>query len=58
MKALLRLPSVDEDLATRIAETRETLNGFSSLEDMGAAMDLPGDVVEALRGAVVFLPRA
>jgi DNA uptake protein ComE-like DNA-binding protein len=56
--ALLTLPRVDGDLATKIIETRQTVNGFSSVEDMGVAMDLPGDVVEALRGAVVFLPRA
>ncbi len=55
--ALLTLPRVDGDLATQIIEAREKVNGFSSLEDMGTAMDLPGDVVEALRGAVVFLPR-
>jgi hypothetical protein len=55
--ALLALPRVDGDLATEIIETREKVNGFTSLEDMGVAMDLAGDVVEALRGAVVFLPR-
>ena len=34
-----------------------SVGGFSSLEDLGMTMDLPGDVVEALRGRVVFLPR-
>jgi len=56
--ALLGLPRVDGDLATRIIEVRGEVNGFSSLEDMGTAVDLPGDVVEALRGRVVFLPRS
>jgi DNA uptake protein ComE-like DNA-binding protein len=56
--ALLALPRIDGDLATQIVETRGKVNGFSSVEDMGVAMDLPGDVVEALRGAVVFLPRS
>jgi hypothetical protein len=55
--ALLTLARVDGGLATQIIETREKVNGFSSLEDMGTAMDLPGDVVEALRNRVVFLPR-
>ncbi len=55
--ALLTLPRVDGDLATRIVEVRSEVNGFSSLEDMGAAADLPGDVVEALRERAVFLPR-
>ncbi len=31
--------------------------GFTSLEDLGMTMDLPGDVVEDLRGRLVFLPR-
>jgi DNA uptake protein ComE-like DNA-binding protein len=55
--ALLTLARVNGELATQIIETREKLNGFSSLEDMGTAMDLPGDVVEALRNRLVFLPR-
>ena len=36
---------------------RDGVGGFSSLEDLGLTMDLPGDVVETLRGRVVFLPR-
>ena len=31
--------------------------GVSSLEDLGMTMDLPGDVVERLRGRVVCIPR-
>jgi DNA uptake protein ComE-like DNA-binding protein len=56
--ALLDLPGVDGDVATQIVEGREKIGGFSSLEDMGAALDLDGALVERLRGAVVFLPRA
>jgi DNA uptake protein ComE-like DNA-binding protein len=55
--ALLHLPGVDDALATRIVEVRGQTNGFSSLEDLGTVLDLPGDEVERLRGAVVFLPR-
>jgi uncharacterized membrane protein YeaQ/YmgE (transglycosylase-associated protein family) len=55
--ALLSLPGVDGPLATRIAEARAEFHGFSSLEDLGATLDLPGDLVEGLRGRVVFLPR-
>ncbi len=55
--ALTRLPGVDDALATRIVETRAEIRGFSSLEDFGVALDLPGDVVEDLRDRVVFLPR-
>ncbi len=55
--ALEQLPGVDDQLATRIVETRAQVGGFSSLEDLGAALDLDGDLVEGLREKVVFLPR-
>jgi DNA uptake protein ComE-like DNA-binding protein len=57
VSALLKLPGIDDRLATKIVEARAEVNGFSSLEDCGAALDLPGDAVERLRGRVVFLPR-
>ena len=55
--ALVRLPGIDDGLATRIVEARAQTDGFSSLEDMGTVLDLPGDLVERLRDHVVFLPR-
>jgi DNA uptake protein ComE-like DNA-binding protein len=55
--ALLKLPGVDGDLATRIIETREQVHGFATLEDMGMVMDLDGDLVDGLRDETVFLPR-
>jgi hypothetical protein len=55
--ALLELPGVDGDVATEIVEAREKVHGFESLEDMGAALDLDGNLIEGLRGRVVFLPR-
>jgi DNA uptake protein ComE-like DNA-binding protein len=55
--ALEQLPGIDDRLATRIAEARAQIGGFSSLEDLGAALDLDGDVVEKLRDKVVCLPR-
>jgi DNA uptake protein ComE-like DNA-binding protein len=58
LSALLRLPGVDDALATRIAEIRARVGGFSSLEDLGATLDLDGSLVEGLRQRVVFLPRA
>ena len=54
---LADLPGIDGAGARRIVVARQDLGGFSSLEDLGMTMDLPGDVVEALRGRVVFLPR-
>jgi DNA uptake protein ComE-like DNA-binding protein len=56
--ALATLPGVDDELATKIVETRAAVSGFSSVEDLGAAIDLDGNVVEGLRGGTVFLPRA
>lgn len=55
--ALLALPGVGSDLATQIIEAREKVHGFSSVEDMGAMLDLEGNVVEGLRETAVFLPR-
>ena len=55
--ALTTLPGIDDALATRIVETRSQLGGFSSVEDLGIALDLSGDVVEDLRDRVVFLRR-
>ncbi len=55
--AIARLPGVGEELATRIEDVRAHTGGFSSLEDLGATLDLPGDLVETLRDQVIFLPR-
>ena len=50
------LPGIDAPTARRIVMVRDGVGGFSSLEDLGMTMDLPGDVVERLRGRVVCLP--
>jgi DNA uptake protein ComE-like DNA-binding protein len=55
--ALAKLPGVDDALATRIVEARAQLGAFSSVEDLGIALDLPGDLVEQLRDTAIFLPR-
>lgn len=55
--ALLTIAGVDGKIATQIIEARQKVGGFSSLEDMGSALDLDGDLVEGMRGQVVFLPR-
>jgi hypothetical protein len=49
------LPGIDAATARRIVAVREGVGGFTSLEDLGMTMDLPGDVVERLRGRVVCL---
>jgi DNA uptake protein ComE-like DNA-binding protein len=54
---LAGLPGVDDALATQIVETRAEVRGFSSVEDLGATLDLDPDLVDSLRDQVVFLPR-
>jgi DNA uptake protein ComE-like DNA-binding protein len=54
---LLTLPGIDDALATRIIELRTQENGFSSVVELGADLDLPGDQVEQLRDQCVFLRR-
>ena len=56
--ALMALPGITDGLATRIVEARAQTGGFTSVEDLGIALDLDGGLVEALRDHVVFLPRA
>jgi hypothetical protein len=51
------LPGIDDGLATRIVEARAETHGFTSVEDLGATLDLDADVVEGLREQAVFLPR-
>ena len=50
------LPNFDVDLARRLVKTREEIDGFASLDDLGIVLDLPGNQVERLRDYVVFLP--
>ena len=56
-RALASLPGVNDSLAAQIAKARDATDGFSSVEDLGTALDLDGDLVEKLRDRVVFLPR-
>lgn len=55
---IARLPGVDDALAQQIVRARNETHGFSSVEDLGVALDLDGNLVEDLRGCVVFLPRS
>lgn len=54
-ETLAQLPGVDAELAIRIAAARRDVHRFSSLEDMGAVLDLPAPVVEEMRSRAVFL---
>jgi DNA uptake protein ComE-like DNA-binding protein len=56
-EVIATLPGVDPPLARHIVDTREQVNGFSSLADFGGVVDLDGNAVERLRDHVVFLPR-
>jgi Helix-hairpin-helix motif len=57
VQVIASLPGFDLQLAARLVAAREELDGFSSLEDLGTVLDLPGDEVEHIREHVVFLPR-
>jgi DNA uptake protein ComE-like DNA-binding protein len=45
-------------VARQIVSARGQVGGFSSLEDMGVALDLPPDVIERMRDYAIFLPPA
>lgn len=55
-QALAQLDSLDEATARRIAASRSTVGGFSSVEDLGIALDLAPETVERLRERAIFLP--
>lgn len=57
LAALLKLPGVDDALATRIVEVRAEINGFASVHELGGLVDLDANAVERLADRVVFLPR-
>lgn len=52
-----RLPGMNKQLARRIVQVREEINGFSSLEDLGHVLNLPAPLVDRMRPRVVSLPR-
>jgi DNA uptake protein ComE-like DNA-binding protein len=56
--ALATLPGITDELVARIVEARAQTGGFTSVEDLGIALDIDGATVEALRDRVVFLPRS
>jgi DNA uptake protein ComE-like DNA-binding protein len=55
---LAHLPGVDPQTAARIATLREQVDGFASVEELGAVAGLDGATVERMRDFAVFLPRA
>ena len=55
--ALARLPGIDPALAARIAATRETCDGFASVDELGALLDLDPSTVDRMRPRAIFLPR-
>ena len=57
-ETIATLTGVNERVAQEIVATREQLGGFSSVEDLGLRLDLPGNVVEQLREHALLVPRA
>lgn len=54
---LARLPGFDETLAAKIVEVREEIGGFDSVLDFATVLDLPPDLMPAVRERAVCLPR-
>jgi hypothetical protein len=52
-----QLPGVSLDLAGRIVEVREKIDGFDSVLDFANLIDLPPRFVDGLRDRLVCLPR-
>jgi hypothetical protein len=57
VEVLTLMDGIDEATARRIAEVRAQVGGFISVEDLGVAADLDGDLVDRIRADAVFLPR-
>lgn len=57
VEAIEQLPGVDRTLADEIDHARRQIGGWSTVEELGLTLNLPGDLVERLRDDVVFLPR-
>jgi DNA uptake protein ComE-like DNA-binding protein len=56
-RALEELPGVGAVLARRIEGAREACDGFASVDELAALLDLDGATVERMRDRAVFLPR-
>jgi hypothetical protein len=54
-EALCRLPGITPEVARRIAETRESVGFFKSVEDLGVSLDLSPSLVDDMREYAVFL---
>lgn len=55
LAALASLPGISAEVAAEIADKRAQVGGFSSVEDLGAVLDLPPGVVEQIRDLVVCI---
>jgi DNA uptake protein ComE-like DNA-binding protein len=53
--ALRSLPGITEEAAQKIVRMRPELGGFSSVEDLGAALDLPSAMVDEIRDVAIFV---
>jgi SARP family transcriptional regulator, regulator of embCAB operon len=52
-----RVPGIDRSLAQRIVRIRDDINGFDSLDDLGAVVGLDAPTLDRIRRHVVVLPR-
>jgi DNA uptake protein ComE-like DNA-binding protein len=54
--ALVRLPGMTDDLASRIVAARAQTGCFSSVDDLGLLLDLPPATVDEIRDMAIFIP--
>jgi hypothetical protein len=52
-----QLPGMSPELARRVVEVRERIDGFDSVLDFAAVLDLPPRFVDGLRDRLLCLPR-
>jgi DNA uptake protein ComE-like DNA-binding protein len=52
-----QLPGMSPELARRVVEVRERIDGFDSVLDFATVLDLPPRFVDGLRDRLVCLPR-
>lgn len=54
-KCLTLLPGIDADLAHKIIQTRDSIGGFDSLNDMEVLLDLPPQSLDPARDRAIFV---
>jgi len=54
---IARLPGFNEELAGKVVDVRDRIDGFDSVNDFATILDLPPRLVDTIRDRLVCLPR-